>query len=210
MITETMLVHEAMANLKILDARIASMNYNTYFHANRANNSKIEGKEIPEVITSIQENHQSMMDMLRRRAAMKQALSLSNAATHVVIGGREYTVAEAIEMKRSGVQLKKAYLEILRRQLTAAKMTCNKNNDVLESKADTYVANIVGTKEQAGAKTFNDVREAYIKANTYEIVTAPDMEKVINQLALEIDTFEAEVDSKLSISNAVTTITFSY
>ena len=53
-------------------------------------------------------------------------------------------------------------------------------------------------------------QKVYMTNNTYDIVTGFDIEKVIKELTDRIDAFKAEVDSALSVSNALTVIEFDY
>lgn len=208
--TETMLVHEAMATLKILDNRIMNTMNDNFFFANKHSNTKINGQPIEVVVQHIADTHQSIMDMIKRRQAIKNALSLSNAQTKVTIGGVEYTVAEAIEMKRSGIQLKRSYMNILQRQLTNAQQNCYQQNSRLDTEADAYIQQLYGGKEKMDSEDALNMRKAYLESRTYEIVSAANMDKQIPILLTEIDAFESEVDAKLSISNATTTIEITY
>ena len=53
-------------------------------------------------------------------------------------------------------------------------------------------------------------QKVYMTNNTYDIVTGLDIEEVIKELTDRIDAFKAEVDSALSVSNALTVIEFDY
>ena len=53
-------------------------------------------------------------------------------------------------------------------------------------------------------------REKFIEDNTYELLDPIRVENRIRELDKEITAFETEVDSALSVSNAVTEITVSY
>ena len=135
---------------------------------------------------------------------------MSNAATKVSIAGKEYTVAEAIEMKRSGMELKKSLLCTLEAQLNQARRAVEKANRELEEKADLYVTGLFGSKEKVSGAEASTVREAYITANTAEVVALHGIEAKMEALNAEVAAFESEVDSRLSISNALTTITITY
>lgn len=208
--TETMLVHEAMAALKVLDARIRETSNKNYFYANKHSNSKISGTPTADIVDMISRGYQSMMDMLARRRAIKHALSLSNATTKVVIAGKEYTVAEAIEMKRSGMALLEDYIGQLNHQLSSVRNICDRENSKLTAAADAYVQGMYNTKERVNTEDAQKMRDTYIAQNTYEILTCPGLEKKIPELTAEMDAFNTEVDAKLSISNAITTITIEY
>lgn len=207
---ETMTVHEAMAELKMLKKRIASKQNGTYVAVNKHSNKKINGKEIDEFIKDIDSEYQSVEDMWNRYFAIKKQLSLSNAKTIVKIAGKDYTVAEAIEMKRdSGIDIK-FMIDVILNQYATAQKECIKKNNALEEKADTYVSQLYGTKDKAAADEVMAVRKTYIDTNSVEVVTGTDLIKKINARKDALDKFMTEVDAKLSISNATTFITIEY
>lgn len=54
------------------------------------------------------------------------------------------------------------------------------------------------------------VRDAYVKANTYELIDPINIKAQIDEYQRLISDFQSEVDSALSVSNAITEIEFSY
>src|SRR5699024_1574089 len=113
--------------LKMLDNRILKAIENANFAvANKHANTRIDGKTVATFVEDAGSAYQRICDLTARRKAIKHALSLSNAATKVSIAGKEYTVAEAIEMKRSGMELKKSLLCTLEAQLNQARRAVEK------------------------------------------------------------------------------------
>ena len=97
-VTETMTIHEALSELKMLDKRISAKIHGIkYCVANRHINTRIDGKTIDEYKQNVQSEYQAVTDLIRRRAAIRNALSRSNAYTTITVCGKEYTLAEAIE-----------------------------------------------------------------------------------------------------------------
>ena len=211
MTTETMTIHEALSELKTLDRRIIRKIDDTPFCvANKHANPKINGRTIQEYKDSVIESYQSIRDLLRRRAAIRNELSKSNAATTIMIGGKEYTVAEAIEMRKNGVNLLEYLNESMGNLFKTATRAVRSENSELDDKADRYVQGLYGSKDKANADDANKAREAYITANTVDLIDPINVADEMSKLADEIDTFQHEVDSKISVSNALTTITISY
>ena len=213
MINETMTVHEALSELKMLDKRIrASINRSTLCVSNKHSNQKIGGKSIEDFKQEAKSSYESIKALIRRRSAIRNALSVSNAKTIVTIGGVEYSIAEAIEMKNTGVDNYRVLLEHMSYQMTSA---CNDvirgNGDTLQKKADDYVAALYGSKDKGvDADTIANAREAYVDANTIDFIDPIDVKREIDRLDAFIEQFKAEVDSKISISNALTSIEISY
>ena len=212
MIHEKMTVHKALAELKTLDDRINSeITGSVFVRANRHNNMKIFGKTIPDFMADTESSYQSVKALINRRNAMKRAVVLSNAITKVNIGGVEYTVAEAIEMNNHGMENLVELRNCLREQYSSVKrMVESENGDKLVKACENYIQATFGTKEKVNNPDIETAQTVYMANNTYDIVTGFDIEKVIKELTDRIDAFKAEVDSALSVSNALTVIEFDY
>ena len=212
MIHEKMTVHKALAELKTLDDRINSeITGSVFVRANRHNNMKIFGKTIPDFMADTESSYQSVKALINRRNAMKRAVVLSNAITKVNIGGVEYTVAEAIEMNNHGMENLVGLRNCLREQYSSVKrMVESENGDKLVKACENYIQATFGTKEKVNNPDIEMAQKVYMTNNTYDIVTGLDIEKVIKELTDRIDAFKAEVDSALSVSNALTVIEFDY
>ena len=212
MIHEKMTVHKALAELKTLDDRINSeITGSVFVRANRHNNMKIFGKTIADFMADTESSYQSVKALINRRNAMKRAVVLSNAVTKVEIGGVEYTVAEAIEMNNHGMENLVGLRNCLREQYSSVKrMVESENGDKLVKACENYIQATFGTKEKINNPDIEMAQKVYMTNNTYDIVTGLDIEKVIKELTDRIDAFKAEVDSALSVSNALTVIEFDY
>ena len=212
MIHEKMTVHKALAELKTLDDRINSeITGSVFVRANRHNNMKIFGKTIPDFMADTESSYQSVKALINRRNAMKRAVVLSNAITKVNIGGVEYTVAEAIEMNNHGMENLVGLRNCLKEQYSSVKrMVESENGDKLVKACENYIQATFGTKEKINNPDIEMAQKVYMTNNTYDIVTGLDIEEVIKELTDRIDAFKAEVDSALSVSNALTVIEFDY
>ena len=212
MIHEKMTVHKALAELKTLNDRInTAIGESVFVKANRHNNTKIFGKTIEEFKADSASSLTSATALINRRNAMKRAVVLSNAVTKVEIGGVEYTVAEAIEMNNHGMENLVDLRNCLREQYSSVKrMVESENGDKLVKACENYIQATFGTKEKINNPDIEMAQKVYMTNNTYDIVTGFDIEKVIKELTDRIDAFKAEVDSALSVSNALTVIEFDY
>ena len=211
MTNETMTIHEALSELKMLDSRINRKIESTSFcEANKHSNSKINGLTIDDYKKNVVEVYQSINDLIRRRGAIRNALSNSNAITTITVGGKTYTIAEAIEMKKTGVDLLENLKLTMTEQYNSAIRRVRTNNDALNEVADRYVQGLYGSKEKSNSEEINKAREVYVVANTIDFIDPLGIQGEIEKLAEEIETFSHEVDSKISVSNALTTISISY
>ena len=209
MIQEVMTVHKALCELKMLDKRINESIMSAEFcRANKHSNVKIDGGTIAEYEAAAVSKYQSTMDMIVRRDAIKRAVVASNAATEVTIGGNRYTVADAVELRRRRTLLQAMTLQLKRVRSTIEQ----KNGEELTRAADKMVEVYYGRQTDVKAITeeMKATREKFIEDNTYELLDPIRIENRIRELDKEITAFETEVDSALSVSNAVTEITVSY
>ena len=214
--TEKMTVHKALSELKIIDDRIEKAIDNTVFvEAVKNGTDKINGVGIEDFKNGMKSGMQKVNDLINRRNAMKRAVVLSNATTKVTIGGKEYTVAEAIEMKNHGMDGKKALLRELTTQNNLALGRYNLHSgESLEHLVNEYVQNILRSQgdsaDKADPKQIQALRDSFIEANKFDMIDPLHIADKIEELNNEIVEFEVDVDSCLSVSNAVTVIEFSY
>jgi hypothetical protein len=210
---EKMTVHKALAELKVIGDRInTAIESSIFCKANKHSNEKVNGVSVDEFKKQIQGSWDKSNDLIKRRNAIKRAVVLSNATTKVKVGNDEYTVAEAIEMKNSGMDYKKSLYNILNKQYTnAIQITEKENGENLQQKAESYVIGLYGSKE---GKTSNDeienTKKQFIVNNTFEIIDPIKIRNKIETLEKEISEFESEIDAALSVSNAVTEIEINY
>ena len=210
---EKMTVHKALAELKLLDSRIANaIGDGIYCVANKHSNEKIDGISIEDYKKRIQGSYDKTTDLINRRNSIKRAVVLSNAVTKVQIAGKEYTVAEAIEMKNHGVEFDKKLLSAMQLHYQTAQMQIKKQNGIeLEERADQYVTALYGSKDsKTNTADIEKVRADFISLNQYDLIDPLNIPEKIEELESKINNFMAEVDSTLSVSNALTEIDIEY
>lgn len=213
MTTETMTIHKALAELKTLDARIRKQISDTEFVANKkASAVNISGVSVSDWCAQVKSAYDSITDLIKRRNAIKRAVVLSNATTKVVIDGNEYTVAEAIELKNSGMSNISALVSKLSRDLRVMQMRCDDDNSRLDNRAMDYIKTLFGniadmkniSADMARAK------EEFMSTQEMQVVDPIKCADVIKDLSEKYDNFMVDVDSSLSVSNAITSITIEY
>lgn len=213
MTTEKMSVHKALCELKTLDSRITkSIGETKYVFANKHSNNKVNGMSISAYCDEIKAGYQRATDLIKRRDAIKRAVVLSNASTKVAIDGKEYTVAEAIEMKNHGIQMFQSLFKRLEHDNRAARAEANQNNgDMLEIRADEYIKSLYGNTDMKNAsEEIKKVRADFISAQTFEIIDPIGITGEMERLEKLINGFMVDIDSALSVSNALTEITIEY
>lgn len=210
---EKMTIHKALAELKIIGNRIEqSIDNGVFCVANKHSNEKINGLKIENVKKDMIGSYDKASDLIKRRNAIKRAVVLSNAKTIVTIADKEYTVAEAIEMKNHGIEYEDLFLDELRGQYGRAKNTIEKENgQSLSDRADKFVVDMYGSKEgKTSAVDFEKARKDFITSNSYDLIDPINIKEKIDALEEYISNFKTEIDAALSVSNAITEITVEY
>lgn len=208
---EKMNVHKALAELKILESRISSaISDATFCVANKATNNKISGISVKDYEGVIQGHWDKINDLITRKTAIKKAVQLSNATTEVEINGQKMTRVEAIEMKNHGLNFKKELLRKLKYQYTNAVNKIDSENREVEKRADNYITNLLGSRENAKGEEADAARKSFIENNQFVLLDPIKIREKIDALQAEIDAFMAEVDSVLSVSNSLTVIEVEY
>lgn len=213
MTTETMNVHQALAELKTLDKRIdTATKEKVWVLANKHSNTKIGGVPVKDCEDAVKAQKQKVMDLIRRRDAIKRAVTNSNAVTKIQVAGVEYTVAEAIDRKNNGIEHLNNLIRRLGLDYQRAKMDADRaNGPELESRANEHVKIMVGNSDMKGNMgEAQRIRDEFIKAQTVELVDPVGVLKWIEELNEEVTSFLTNVDAALSVSNALTTIIVEY
>lgn len=209
---ETMTVHKALAEKKLLESRIAkAIAENIGCVANKHSNEKISGIPLDEYKELIQSRFDKASDLIKRQRALNKAIVLSNAVTKVKIGDTEYTVAEAIWMKNHGIEHERMLMEEMRNRYSMSQAEINRRNEGIEERAEQFVTGIYNNKEgKVATADIEKVKKDFIISNQYELVNPLNILEKIEEYEKRINDFMAEVDSALSVSNALTEITIEY
>ena len=199
-------IHRALAELKLLDKRITKTIDNLKVVTCKKGdkleyNIAIAEEEFKAVVES---DMQSVKDLITRRKEIKEKIVKSNAETLVTIAGKEMTVASAIERKES-IKYEKKLAEELKNQLNNLKAIINNRNEQVEYSLERQLGNLTSNPD-ADKELVLTFSEQYRNKEQFALVDPLNIEKVIEELENEIDSFESEVDYVLSTSNAITEI----
>lgn len=210
MTKETMNIHKALCELKILDDRISrAVDDCRYVGVTKIVSKRVGSQTVEAFSESVKDGFKSAMDLIKRRQAIKTAVVKSNATTTVVIGGSTYTIAEAIEMKNHGLDGEKRMLRYMVSRLAEAESLIDRTRSDLESRADAFIRDQTGSKESK-TEDLLKMRQDYIAMQDVELVDPLHIRDIIKELDEKINTFMTEVDSALQTSNANTEITIEY
>lgn len=211
MTRETMTVHKALCEMKMLNKRISKAIADCpYVIANKANNEKIDGASIKEFEEDVKQRYQSIRDMMTRLNAINAAVAQSNATTKIM--DDKYTVAEAMAVKNKMIPLKNQMLTVMAHKLKTETNKVDYGNEQAERDADSFVGN--NTSGKSDVKNLSDeaikMRQNYINMCKMELIDPLDLAKEMTKLDEELDAFMSDLDSALSVSNATTNIIVEY
>ena len=216
--TETMTVHQALVEVKMADKKINQMlsnandftviGVNTNPDSAKAN---VKGVDLDTFISNAKSSYQRIKDIFNRVDAIKAAISKSNAATMINVGGKTMSVAEAIYQMKYGIKNKKNLIANLQKQSSYVQISFRTAEMSVEEKLEKSVIALFG-KDNIKANTDEvlDYKDKYKKKYMPVIVDPINIQDAINKLSEEIDQFEMNVDSAIQVSNATTMITIEY
>ena len=213
MTTEKMTIVSALSELKVLNSRITDeIATATFCDVNKHVMRTLKGKNLTDARAEMQGSYDKITALINRNNAIKKAVTKANAETYVKIGDEQMTIAEAIYMKQTGIQLMKKLLVTMTSQYTKAKATIEYNNgDTLTQNCEAYIVKLFGAGDNKSVSADIEAAKAkYIEENTVDLIEGVDTAKAIEALKNKIDTFEANVDSAITVANATTTIEISY
>lgn len=203
-----MSIHRGLSELKMLDKRIErSIKESKFVGSKKKSAENVDNTTTSKdkFIENIKKEYQSIQSLIKRRTEIKRLIVLSNAKTMVVVGDKEYTVAEAIENKKI-IENKKELLKQLKTQLNKNMAQVSKKNEEVESRLDEQIQIMLGSDKQSKTAGLEGFINQYKEQNEWELVDGLEISKEINKLENEIEEFENNIDFVLSESNAITFI----
>ncbi len=204
-----MSIQRALAELKLLHSRIGrTIDDSNLIISYKKSSKKVNNIDTPdEYAEKAKSSFQSITDLIERRRKIKSAIVESNAKKVVVISGKEYSVASAIERKES-IVYQKTLLANIERQYMNALVSAQRANDAVQIKLDDLLLITLGKegKQKASSDEIEMISKPYLEQNQHEILDVLKLGDKIKALKEEIESFVSEVDYVLSESNVITQI----
>lgn len=203
-----MTITRALSELKLIDSRVQQKIAGTQLVGFAKKSSKKVGVLTREDFSdNAKSNYQAIVDLIERRRLIKSNIVKSNSNTVVSIGGRQMTVAEAIERK-SAI----AYEELLLRQMEAqysqSVASANRENEAVFANLNKLLETTLG--KEGVQKTSKDeieiISNPYLAQYEVELVDPLSIKSKIDSLRASIEDFKSEVDFVLSESNSINKI----
>lgn len=206
---ERMTITKALSELKLLDKRLGKLlDSTTFVTFVIGQEPPREARNLAEFGARAQANYQAARDLMRRRAAIKSAIVQSNARTPLQVAGESYVVAEAIERKAS-VSYDRHLISRLQQDLSRARTEVQREQEKVRSRLDTQAQALLG-KDNARGSEYDSLYRSFMERNAPALVDPVNAQQEIDSLERNVETFLAEIDQALSVSNALTVIEVEY
>lgn len=206
--TRKISITEALTELKLYDSKInKALSSSTFVGAKKKSSDKVGVTTLDNFINNAKSGYQSISDLIVNRAKIKSAIVQSNALTKVEVAGRTYTVAEAIERKNS-IEYDKNLLMEMKAQWSKYSNAVLKENAKVDAQVDKMLETFLGkdSEKKISETDLSTISDPYREKNEFELIDPLNLYEKIQDLESQIDAFEAEVDTRLSISNSITYI----
>ncbi len=205
-------VQRALNELKTLDSRLYKRLQDFTIVGSKKNSEARVSEtreQVGEFSTNAKAKLDSVQDLLKRQRELKHAIMESNAKTKIVVAGVEYTVMTAIDRKRT-IDTEKTVLANMVNSLAKAERKVAMENKRVEEYLERQVLTMAGGDLSNKKADFVVAFEkSYRDDNEWQLVDPLELRKLIEKMEKEIEEFELEIDTALTVSNAITTITIS-
>ncbi len=200
--TQDISITQALAEIKLLRKRIDNAIDSGEYIAMKTKKMMFDSDKF---VANAKSSFQSFQDLLTRYNKIKAAIVISNATTSVTIAGKSYTVAEAVERKRS-IEFEKSLLSRMMLQYNDVKKRYEAHQVAEQARVERLLSVELGKDSKTSPDTIKILSESFLAENKADIVDPLKLETLIKTMTEEIELFETTVDYTLSESNGRTTI----
>lgn len=211
-VMEQMTIHRALAELKLIDARIEKaiqqVEPTGVMQKDKLVNGFFQKADFEKDVLA---KYQSVTDLIERKNKIKSAIVTANGKTMVKVAGKEMTISDAITYK-TVINVKQMLVDSLKNKHSKVKAKFITENEKVYSVALENAKIMIGKQGDERVKpTDEDVKaivEPFVKRNEFHLIDPLKVDELTVKLQEELDNFTAEVDAVLSEINAVTFIKF--
>lgn len=204
-----MTVQRALNELRIIDERL-NKRLQEFVVVGTKKVSEARVVETRESIVEFENRAKGVLDsvdgLLRRQQELKHAIMTSNATTMIEVAGKTYSVMTAIDRKRT-IEKEKLVVKYMRDALIRAEYKVSQENDKMESYIQRQTNAMAGGDLSSKKDDYIIAFEkSYREQNSWDLVDPLKLRDLIEQREQEISMFELEIDTALTVSNAITKI----
>ena len=204
-----MTVQRALNELNTLESRI-DKRLSDFRIIGTRKNSENRVSETREPVADFAVRAKAIMDsadaLLKRQQQLKHAIMTSNAQTMVEVAGVTYSVMTAIDRKRT-IESEKQVLACMKQALRNAETKVLRENDKVEDYIQRQVlAMASGDLANKYDEFITSFEKSYRDKHGWDLVDPLGLRDLIEKREQEILDFELEIDTALTVSNAITKI----
>ena len=196
-------ITQALAELKLIRKRFEKVLKDAKFITVKTKSKTID---VDEFSRAAKGSYQSFRDLVSRYNKVKAAIVISNATATVMIAGRKYSIAEAVERKRS-IEVEKTLLNTMRAQWQCTSMEAERHQEIQQERLDKMLLQELGKDSKTSVDVVTALTDTFMKNNKAELIDPIGLDAKIKELSEELDNFETNADWVLSESNCRTMIT---
>jgi len=195
-------ITQALSELKLLRKRIDTVTSSAVFTTVKRASDLTDATRFSTQATA---SYQSFTDLMRRYNSLKSAIVVSNATTKVTIGGVEYTVADAVERKRS-IDMEHMLLSTMKSQYTATKNEYERHQQAEQQRVDRLLTTELAKDAKTNVEVVQQLTATFLAQNKAVILDPLSIADKIAEMTRSIEDFETQVDYCLSESNGRTLV----
>jgi hypothetical protein len=195
-------VTQALSELKLLRSRIQNATNGSRLIALKKKRDMLDSNKFA---VEARASYQSFTDLLARYNQLKAAIVLSNATTSVTIGDKTYTVADAVERKRT-IEFEKTMLAIMKQQFEQVKREHEAHTVSEQARVERLLQSELSKDSKTNVEVITQLTETFLSQNKAEVLDPLNLETKISEMNRSIEEFETKVDWVLSESNGRTVL----
>lgn len=195
-------VTQALSELKLLRSRIQHATNGSRLIALKKKRDMLDSNKFA---VEARASYQSFTDLLARYNQLKAAIVLSNATTSVTIGDKTYTVADAVERKRT-IAFEKAMLNTMKQQFEQVKREHEAHTVSEQARVERLLQSELSKDSKTNVEVITQLTETFLAQNKAEVLDPLGLEAKISEMNRSIEEFETKVDWVLSESNGRTVL----
>lgn len=194
-------VTQALSEIKLLRCRIFTSLDDASFMMLKKKRSDLVDTD--KFASQARASYQSYNDLLARYQKLKAAIVRSNATTTVTIAGKTYTVADAVEQKRS-IKFQEQLLEHMMTEYKNVQDEYKLHQHSEQQRVERLLTVELGKDSKTNVEIVKSLTETLLAENKAEILDPLKLADRIAELKREIEDFRTTVDWILAESNGRT------
>jgi hypothetical protein len=202
-----MTLTRALSEIKMLDNKIKSFNNSTKEWVTVSKNGTIKGyQDLAGFKSNVQSNKDKLEDLISRRNEIKRALIVANNTITISLGGKSYTIAEAIDRK-GFLATEKATFNSINVLILKSKAVLEAEDKNLDRKIEETINRTFDGDGKKDADLIKGIEKNLRDSNKFELVDPVGIQSWIETKLEEIVNFETEIDFSLSEINSQNYVT---